>query len=66
MCLPGEASHPSKCSECGEPITMEVLSSNAGFYIGTMCCEGPISRESGYYPSRDRASAALSTGFYGR
>ena len=32
----------------------------------TYCHCGPYTRESGYYPSRELAEAALQTGAYGR
>ena len=44
-------------------LPLQVLMSNAGFYIGTLDEEGPASRESvEYYPSRDRAQQALDNG----
>ncbi|HCF5174370.1 TPA: hypothetical protein ACGW32_001149 [Pseudomonas aeruginosa] len=37
-------------------LPLQVLMSNAGFYIGTLDEEGPASRESvEYYPSRELA-----------
>ncbi|MFG9255198.1 hypothetical protein ACEP22_23350 [Pseudomonas aeruginosa] len=44
-------------------LPLQVLMSNAGFYIGTLDEEGPASRESvEYYPSRDLAQQALDNG----
>jgi hypothetical protein len=48
-----------KCNECGVAPPMEVLYSNAGYYIGTMCNCGPYSRESGYFPTYQTAKDAL-------
>ncbi|HBO5279269.1 TPA: hypothetical protein L4X16_006410, partial [Pseudomonas aeruginosa] len=40
-------------------LPLQVLMSNAGFYIGTLDEEGPASRESvEYYPSRELAQQA--------
>lgn len=44
-------------------LPLQVLMSNAGFYIGTLDEEGPASRESvEYYPSRELAQQALDNG----
>lgn len=46
----------------GEPLTIQVLQSAAGFYIGTYD-EGPYSRESvEYFPTREDAETALQMG----
>jgi len=46
----------------GTKLPLEVLESNAGFYIGTWF-DGPYSRESHhYYPSFESAKKALDTG----
>lgn len=50
-----------RCDVCGEPFELQVLMSGAGYFIGTECCEGPNSRESGYYYSREDAQHALNT-----
>ncbi len=49
------------------PLTNQVLSTPAGYYVGTLCqyC-GPYSRESGYYRSRDEAQQALDSGAFER
>ena len=36
-----------------------VCRSNAGFYVGRYCDDGPYSRESGYYNTRPQAEYAL-------
>lgn len=41
--------------------TLCVCQSNAGFYIGQWDEDGPASRESIYYPTREKADNALST-----
>jgi hypothetical protein len=48
------------CEVCKKPFEIKVCRSNAGYYIGTMCCNGPHSRESGYYPSYEDAETMLS------
>lgn len=49
-------------SQCGYQIPVEVLESNAGFYVGTFDC-GPVSRESvEYWGTRAAAEEALNTG----
>ena len=58
--LPGECGHDgTKCPDCGKVLVLQVLSSAAGYYLGTFCCCGPYSRESEYFPTRERAQAAL-------
>lgn len=47
------------CPVCGEQFEMKVMSTPAGFFVGTECCEGPNSRESDYYPSSAAVLAAL-------
>jgi hypothetical protein len=67
--LPGEtiaSGAPDTCPDCATKLTLQVLRSAAGFYIGTQCDCGPYSRESGYFQSRDSAETALSTGDFGR
>jgi uncharacterized protein YegP (UPF0339 family) len=44
---------------------LKVLKSNAGYYIGRFhATDGPYSRESGYYATRDDAQRALDTNTY--
>lgn len=68
MALPGETGHiGTNCMDCGAHLPAKVLRSGAGYYIGTFCdCCGPYSRESGYYPTKDAAKAALEDGTYWR
>lgn len=47
---------------CGLTLPLQVLQSNAGFYLGTTDEEGPVSRESlEYWPTYTEAEKALST-----
>lgn len=55
-----------KCDICGTLFKLKVCHSNAGYYVGTACCEGPNSRESGYYKTHKEAEDALNTGYFGR
>lgn len=50
---------PDTCPDCHMNLVMQVLRSNAGYYIGTQCDCGPYSRESGYFPTREAAYSAL-------
>lgn len=50
-----------RCEECNEPFELHVMMSGAGFFVGTECCVGPNSRESGYYRTRAEAQKALDT-----
>lgn len=48
---------------CNVTLPLQVLESQAGFYIGTFDEDGPCSRESAeYFPTKDEAFAALKTG----
>lgn len=48
---------------CGVELPVQVLRSQAGFYIGTMDSDGPVSRESAeYYKTVYRALQALRHG----
>jgi len=48
---------------CNLDLAVQVLSSNAGFYLGTLDEEGPCSRESAeYWRNRKDAEHALATG----
>lgn len=61
--IPGEtilSGAPTTCPDCGEfVLPFKVLQSAAGWYIGTECNDGPYSRESGYFPTREAAQTAL-------
>lgn len=62
MVLPRETIHlgaDPNCSVCKKPFEFKVMQSAAGYYIGTQCCEGPNSRESIYYPTRESAQEDL-------
>ena len=57
---------PDETILSGAPILegvseFQVMRSNAGYYIGTTCQEGPYSRETGYFPSEAIATEALET-----
>lgn len=48
---------------CDLDLPLEVLESQAGFYIGTCDREGPVSRESEeYFGTREAAAEALKNG----
>jgi hypothetical protein len=69
MALPGETialGAPDTCPSCGTQLKLRVLRSGGGYYIGTMCCCGPYSRESGYYRTREEAQDELDSGIFGR
>ena len=69
MTLPNETiatGAEPRCPDCQAMPKLAVHRSAAGFYLGTWCLCGPYSRESGYYPTREAAAAALKTGAYGR
>lgn len=57
---------PKQCEDCQVTLKLQVLSSNAGYYIGTHCDCGPYSRESDYYPKRSAAEKDLSSGIFER
>jgi len=55
------------CPDCGTPMPLKVLQSNAGHYLGHWCDSDPNaecnwsqwSRETRYYPTREAAQQAL-------
>ena len=57
---------PDTCSDCGVVIVLKVHHSTAGYYIGAWCNCGPYCRESGYYPTREKAETAFKTDWYDR
>lgn len=63
--MPGEtilSGASEVCPDCGTfVLPFKVLRSGAGFYIGTMCQDGPYSRESGYFGTEEEAATALAT-----
>ena len=50
---------PKTCQSCGKTPEFQVLSSGAGYYIGTECDCGPYTRESIYFPDREGAKHCL-------
>jgi len=62
MALEGEllGLNGAACAECGRALSLQVCESGAGFYLGYFCGRcGPMSRETGYYPTREIAEANL-------
>ena len=62
--IPGEtiaSGAPDTCPDCHLKLEPDVYQSAAGYYIGTWCHCGPYSRESGYYATREEATAELDT-----
>ena len=69
MVLPNETikrGAPAECPDCQAALEFKVMCSAAGHYIGTGCCCGPYSRESGYYPNFLTAMEVLETGEFDR
>lgn len=69
MVLPGETiltGGPNTCPDCDTKLVFTVMSSMAGYYIGTYCDCGPYSRESGYYKTREDAEKALGIGSFSK
>ena len=67
--LPGETINSGAspvCPDCNKHLEFRVLKSGGGWYIGTACCCGPYSRESGYYDSEESAQSALKNNTYER
>ena len=63
--LPGEtirSGAPATCPGCGMKLVDQILSSAAGYYVGTACNCGPYSRESGYYPTPEAVREAIRDG----
>jgi hypothetical protein len=50
---------PGTCENCGIKLKLDVLKSNAGWYVGTECNCGPYSRESGYFKTKEEAIKTL-------
>ncbi|ALD41917.1 TPA: hypothetical protein ACH9RZ_005718 [Escherichia coli] len=47
----------------GYTLPLEILKSGRGYYIGTQCSEGPVSRESEeYFKKYEQAERALKNG----
>ena len=69
MVMPGETiltGASDECPDCEKKLKFEVMRSPAGFYVGTQCCCGPYSRESGYYAIRKKAEEDLKNNNFGR
>lgn len=67
--IPGETlgtGAPKNCPDCNVRLEPKVMSSAAGYYIGTGCDCGPFSRESGYYKKFGDAEKDLKGLIYGR
>ena len=46
----------TECSECGRILTLRVLQSPAGYYMGFFCPHcGPYDRLTDYFPTREAA-----------
>ncbi len=52
------------CEDCLQTLTLQVLLSAGGYYIGTQCDCGPYSRESKYYSSVSEAEIDLANNQY--
>lgn len=53
------------CIDCGTPLNIQVMFNDIGYFIGFYCPHcGPYSRESGYYPSWEEATVALTKGVF--
>lgn len=51
-----------KCHWCGREIVLEVLHNHSGWYVGYVCSTcGPLSRETGFYATREEAESSHST-----
>ncbi|MDH0214525.1 hypothetical protein B2J73_18105 [Stutzerimonas stutzeri] len=46
----------------GQLLKLDILQSKAGWYIGTIDHDGPVSRESGYYKTPQAAYDAMRAG----
>lgn len=60
--FPGETigrGAPNTCPTCKAEVTLKVLRSNAGFFIGTECNCGVYSRESVYFETREETEELL-------
>ena len=67
--LPGECVGDTTevCFDCRSEMAIKICTSAAGHYLGFICPKcGPYSRESGYFPTKEDAQAALDSGAYHR
>lgn len=63
--LPGECLglRGASCPECYAVLKLKVLSSPAGYYYGYWCFrDGPISRESEYFSTRELCEVMMKLG----
>ncbi|EET4969151.1 hypothetical protein FFE54_004755 [Escherichia coli] len=52
-------------AKAGYTLPLQILSSARGYYIGTQCDEGPVSRESEeYFRNYEQAVRALENGIW--
>lgn len=54
--IPGEVLglYGAYCPDCGQHLNLEVLQSQAGYYLGYWCHQcGPVSRETDYCPEKE-------------
>ena len=50
------------CEDCDTELPLQVCHSNAGYYLGHYCPKcGPYSRETDYFPTREKAETELTT-----
>ena len=52
------------CTGCRRKSELQVMKSNAGWYLGVIDSEGPLCRASAYYPTRKYAAAILTASRY--
>jgi len=64
MSLPGETTGGAPtitCCDCGTKLSLSVLQSNAGYYVGYSCPNcGPAGRETHYFGTKSEAEKCLS------
>ena len=53
---------PDFCKSCQKFVSLSVMQSGAGWYIGSFCDCGPYSRESGYYATKREADSDFEDG----
>jgi hypothetical protein len=52
-------SYESHCPDCRTELRLQILRSNAGYYLGRQCRCGPHSRESEYFETKFEATREL-------
>jgi len=50
---------PKSCKQCDYIFEFQVMSSPAGYYVGTSCLCGPYTRETGYFKTPVEAQNAV-------